>query len=189
MPAGAVHVKVSVPPFGSTPVAFNVTDEVPSPVTGLGVAVALTEGGVPAGGTAIGTVTVVVDGLVVLAPPTVKENVRLSGDATTGAVNVAVAAVALLMVMIGSPGLTICCHWNGPFVGVLPVEFRATSVPAVIGVAAAVKLATALARFWFAPLQVDAAGAALSGHGFSWPMNCVACGCGTSARFCPSWIS
>jgi hypothetical protein len=147
MPAGAVQVNVRLPPFGSTPVAFKVTIDAPSPVTGFGVAVALTDGGVPAGGTAIGTVMVVVDGLVVLLPPTVNEKVRFSGAATTGAVKVAVAALALVIVMTGSPGFTICCHWKGPFVGVLPVELRVTIAPAWIGVFVELKLATAFARF------------------------------------------
>src|SRR5258708_29131141 len=46
MPAGAVQVKVRVPPFGSTPVALSVTMEVASPTTGFGVALADTPGGV-----------------------------------------------------------------------------------------------------------------------------------------------
>src|SRR5437660_6543611 len=107
MPAGAVQVNVSLPPFGSTPVAFNVTIDVPSPVTGFGVAVALTAGGVPAGGTPIGTTSVVVAGFVVLPPPTDSWIVMFNGAATTGAANVAVAELGLVIVMIGSPGFTI----------------------------------------------------------------------------------
>src|SRR3954451_6393115 len=113
--------------------------------------------------------------------------VIFNGAATTGATKLAVAALGLVIVMIGSPGLTICCHWNGPFVGVLPVELSVTVIPAVIFVAVGLKVASALALFLFAALQALAGGAAtLSGHGLSWPMYCVGCGWGTSARFAPS---
>src|SRR5438270_13943988 len=70
MPAGAVQVNVSLPAFGSTRVAVSVTIDVPSPVTGFGVAEALTERGVPARGTAIGTDTVAVAGVLAFVPPT-----------------------------------------------------------------------------------------------------------------------
>jgi hypothetical protein len=104
-PEGALHEKVSVPPDGSTPLALSVTNVLLA--TGLaGEALANTEGGVPAGGTAIGTATTEIAGVVVLPPPTVNWNVRLSGVATTGATNVAVAEFGLVMVTNGSPGLT-----------------------------------------------------------------------------------
>jgi hypothetical protein len=152
--------------------------------TGLdGVEVAETDGAVPAGGAAIGMVNVVVLGCVVLPPPTVSEKPRLRGALTTGATNVAVGLVGFVMVTTGSPGLTICAHRNGPFSGVLPAELRVTSVPAVIGVAELVKLATACDE---APGVLFgeqlAAGVASSGNGLSCPIVCVGCGMGVSAR-------
>src|SRR6185312_690083 len=100
---GAVNVTVA--PEGSTPVALSVTNVLLA--TGLaGEALANTEGGVPGGGTAMGTATTEIAGVVVLPPPTVNWKVRFSGVATTGAMNVAVGEFGLLMATNGSPGLT-----------------------------------------------------------------------------------
>lgn len=162
-----------MPPLGSTPVAVKVT--LAALTIGLaGLEVAKIDGDVPGGGTVTATVKVVVLGCEVLPPPTVKEKPRLSGEETTGAINVAVGLLGLMMVTRGSPGFTICVHWNGPFDGVLPVELRVTSVPAVIGVVEPLKLATAcdippgvLLR------EQTTAGTTSSGKGLSCPMVCV----------------
>src|SRR6185312_14775455 len=143
-PEGALQENVSVPPEGSTPVALSVTNVLLA--TGLaGDALANTEGGVPGGGTAIGTATTEIAGVVVLPPPTVNWKVRFSGVATTGAMNVAVGEFGLVMVTNGSPGLTSWIQANGPLMGVLPVELSETRVPATIGVATAVNVARAWA--------------------------------------------
>jgi hypothetical protein len=168
-PAVCVQVKVSVPPLGSTPVAVRVTAEALG--TGLaGAELAKTDGAVPGGGGTIGTLKVVVFAVVVLPPPTVKEKPRLNGAPTTGAIKVAVALVGLMMVTCGSPGFTICAHWNGPLTGVLPAELRVTVVPAVIGVVEPLKLATAFARPPGGVLgEQPTAGVTLSGNGLSCP--------------------
>ena len=116
-----------VPPFGSTPVAFNVMMDVPSPIAGFGLALADTPGAVSGGVIAIGTETLAVEGVLIPAVPTVSWNVRLSGLATTGATKLAVAPVGLLMVTIGSPAFTICVHTNGPATGKLPCELSVTT--------------------------------------------------------------
>src|ERR1041384_3435084 len=172
-PLVCVQVKVSVPPFGSTPLAARVTVLAPSPTTGFGFAFAVTPGGVLGGATLMGTDRLAVDGVFTPACPTVSCKVRLSGAATAGAMNVAVALSGLVMVMIGSPVLTTCCQWNGPASGKLPRELSVTSVPAITGVAEAVKLATAWAALGSPGTQAWAGGAAtLSGQGLSWPTNC-----------------
>ena len=96
-----------VPPFGSTPEAFSVMMDVPSPNAGFGLALAEIPGAEFGGVSAMGTETLAVEGVLIPGVPTVSWNVRLNGLATTGATKVAVAPVALLIVMMGSPGFTI----------------------------------------------------------------------------------
>src|SRR5262249_42526326 len=118
-----------------------------------------------------------------------KPRLRPAGP-TTGAMKVAVGLVGLTIVTTGSPGFITCVHRNGPLTGVLPAELRVTVVPAVIGLAEPLKLATACAippGTLFGEQEI--AGVTSSGNGLSWPTVCVACGTGTSARRAFSWIS
>src|SRR6185312_3387735 len=83
----------------------------------------VTAGARPAGGTAIGTSTKPPFGSeagTVPLPPTINWKVGL-------------AAVGSLRVITGSPGLMICCQWNGPLGGVLAVPSRVTVIPAYGG--------------------------------------------------------
>ncbi len=106
-------------------------------------AVALAAGGVFGGGITIGTSNVAVAdcGTIPPWPPTINEKLRFCGPATTGATNVAWTLVGLLMVTIGSPGLTTCAHWNGPVGGVLAVPSSVTVIPANGGFGVDVNLA------------------------------------------------
>src|SRR5947209_13064029 len=171
-PAVWVQVKVRVPLFGSTPVAVRVMREAPSPGAGFGVALAVTPGADPGGGTLMGTITLAMDA-VWFTPPTVSWKLRLVGLATLGATKVAVALLALLMVTMGLPGFTTCAHTNGPAPGKLPVECSVTNVPETMGLALAVKLATAWAAEGSPGLQTCGGGATLSGQGFNCPIFCV----------------
>src|SRR6185312_1632694 len=109
-----------VPPLGSTPAAVRVMSEVPSPIAGLGFALAVTPGGVFGGATLIGTVTVAIEGVFTPAWPTVSWNVRLTGADTAGAMNVAVELFGLVIVTCGSTVFTVRIHANGPASGKLP---------------------------------------------------------------------
>src|SRR6185312_4361565 len=143
-PAGPVQVNVRVPLDGSTAEAFSVTGALLGTVIVVPLSVlagfvgsgpladALTAGGVFGGATTIGTVTLAgADcGTWLPWPPTASWNVKLCGPATDGATNVAFALVGLLMFTIGSPGFTICAHWNGPVGGVLAVPSSVTVTPA-----------------------------------------------------------
>ena len=110
--------------------AVSVTSE--PLATGLaGAEVAVTDGGVPAGGTTIGTITVAgAEAGVNPSPPTISWKLRFCGPATVGARNVALTLFGLLMVTTGSPGLMICDQANGPAAGVLALPSSVTVTPA-----------------------------------------------------------
>src|SRR6185437_4187632 len=131
IPAGGVKLKVRLPPAGSTPRAVSVTT-VP-PVTGFaGDELTVTAGAWPAGGTAIGTTTKPPFGSeagTVPLPPTINWKVTFCAPVTVGARKVGLPTVGSLRVMTGSPGLMICCQWNGPLGGVLAVPSRVTVIP------------------------------------------------------------
>ena len=135
-----------------------------------GAEVAVTAGGVVGGATAMGTARGAVARFVVLFPPTESWNVKVVGVATTGAVNVAVGPFAFVMVTMGSPALTICCHRNGPSTGLLPAELSVTVVPVGTGPGAGEKLATAVAFAVTPAVTQVLAGASASGNGFSCPI-------------------
>ena len=151
IPSAEAITNLSAPPVGSTPLAVRVT-VAPLLATVVGapfmVATRATDGGVPGGGGMTGTDTVAVEGAVVFPPPTVSWKLRLSGEDTTGAMNVALALAGFVIVTSGSPGLTICTQANGPFAGELPLEVSVTLVPAVIAAGGCgLKPARALAAF------------------------------------------
>src|SRR5579859_1350890 len=153
-----VQLKVSAPLAGSTAEAVRVTPAallgtvMVVPLTAGGPAneaVALTAGGVFGGAITIGTVTLAgAENGTRLPSPTISWNVRFCGPATTGAANVAFAAVGLLIVTIGSPGLTICVHWNGPVGGVLAVPSSVTVTPANGGFGLELKVGNATVVSW-----------------------------------------
>src|SRR5258708_2353080 len=93
IPAGAVQLKVRAPFAGSTALAFSVTA---APLaTGLPEALAVTVGGVPGGGTTIGTSRVAgAEAGVNASPPTISWNARVCGPATSRATKLALALVA-----------------------------------------------------------------------------------------------
>ena|SRR5450432_214974 len=104
-PAGAVQVKVSVPPAGSIPVAVRAAAV--ALANGLaGLDAMLTTGGALAGGGTTGTSTVAgVENGTSNPSPTTSEKVRVWGSVTSGATNVGLAAVVLLSATVGSPAL------------------------------------------------------------------------------------
>src|SRR5579859_440073 len=176
LPAGAAQLKVRVPFAGSTPVAASWTGEallgtvmvVAGPTAGgpANAAVALTAGGVFGGAITIGTVTLAGAEIGTRLPsPTISWNVRFCGPATTGATNVAFAADGLLMVTIGSPGLTTWVHVNGPVGGVLAVPSRVTVTPANGGFGLEVNFGSATVASW--PETQVSGGSVASGNGFS----------------------
>src|SRR5579871_557595 len=164
MPAGAIHVYVTGPPAGSMDEAVSVTGA-PLATGFAGAEVAVTAGAVPGGAVATGTRTFAVAGSVVLLPPTVSWNVSVVGEATTGATNVAVALFAFVIVTSGSPGLTTCCHTNGPLTGLLPVELSVTTVPVGTGPGAGEKLPTAVATAVTPPVTIYAVCLHVAGKG------------------------
>src|ERR1051326_3087411 len=97
IPAGAVQLKVSAPPAGSTPTAVSVTG---APLaTGLPEDETVTVGGVFGAGTTIGTSRVAgAEAGVNPSPPTISWNARFCDPATTGAMKVGFALFGLLMV-------------------------------------------------------------------------------------------
>lgn len=130
IPEGPVHVKLSEPPAGSTPVAVNVTAE-PLATGFAGDKATLIVGGVPAGGSTIGTMTVAgAEAGTDPFPPTINWNVKFCEAATVGATNVGFAVFGFLMETTGSPGLITCDQTNGPVAGVLAVPSRVTVTPA-----------------------------------------------------------
>src|ERR1051326_916200 len=129
-PLSCVQVKLIAPPAGSTAVAVSVTGA-PLATGFAGAELALTTGGVFAGGTTIGTMTVAgSEAGTNPSPPTINWKVRFCELATVGARNVALALFGLLMVTTGSPGLMICVQVNGPVIGVLAVPSSVTVTPA-----------------------------------------------------------
>src|SRR5690349_16414948 len=166
IPAGAVQLKVSVPFAGSTAVAVNVTTA-PLETGSAGDELALTTGGVPGGGTTIGTTTVAGDEAGVNpSPPTIKRKARFCGPATTGATKVALALFAFVMVTTGSPGFTIWLHANGPVGGVLVEPSSVTVTPANGGFGVDVK--TGRATELKLPGVHVSGGSVSSGNGLSW---------------------
>jgi hypothetical protein len=143
--------------FGSTGAAFGP------------VAKALMVGGVFGGGITIGTSSVAVAdcGTIPPWPPTINEKLRFCGPATVGVTKLARALVGLLMVTIGSPGLTTCAHWNGPVGGVLAVPSSVTVMPANGGFGFEVNWGRATVAN--VPGMQVSGGSVLSGKGFNCP--------------------
>src|SRR6185312_14038597 len=168
IPAGAVQTKLSAPAAGSTAVAVRVTRA--PPATGLtGAELAVTTGGVFGGGTVIGTIKEAgAEAGTVPLPPTMSWKARFWPVATVGAMKVAFALFALLMVTTGSPGFTICVHWNGPVGRVLAVPSSVTVTPANggFGMDENVGRATDVAE----PAKQVNAGVVSYGNGLSWPV-------------------
>jgi len=166
IPAGAVQLKVRTPLAGSTALAVSVTSAPPATLL-AGDELAETTGGVPGGGTTIGTSTVAgAEAGVNASPPTISWNARFCGPATTGATKVALALLAFRIVTTGSPGLTICDQANGPVGGVLAVPSRVTVTPANGGFGADVK--TGRATETKVPGVHVNGGSVSSGNGLSW---------------------
>ena len=120
----------------------------PGVTTGAGfvqLANALTTGAVPAGAITTGTIKLAgADcGTALLCPPTTRENVRFWAAATVGTRKVGLAANGSLIMTVGSPGLMICAHWNGPVGGLLPVPSSVTVTPANGGFGLEVNFGTA----------------------------------------------
>lgn len=115
-----------------------------------------------------------VAGVVEFVPPTVTWKVRFVSALTVGAVNVVVGEVGVFSVTAGSVPLLTCVQTNGPVLGVLPAELRVTTVPATMGVAEEVKLATAVAGGGVPPPEPSLVqvrlGAGDPGQGFSCPI-------------------
>lgn len=166
IPAGGVQTKVTAPLAGSTALAVSVTAE--PLATGLaGAELAVTVGGVPGGGTMIGTSTVAgAEAGVNASPPTINWKARFCGPATTGAMKVALALLAFVMVTTGSPGFTICVQANGPVGGVLAVPSRVTVTPANGGFGVDEK--TGRATEVKLPGVHVSGGSVSSGKGLSW---------------------
>ena len=145
----------------------------PGVTTGAGfvqLADALTDGGVPAGAMMTGTIKLAgADcGTLLLCPPTTRENVRFCAPAMAGTTKVGLAANGSLIVTVGSPGLMICAHWNGPVGGLLLVPSSVTVIPADGGFGLEVNFGTA--SVVIAPGTQVSGGRVLSGNGFSCPI-------------------
>src|ERR1051326_5355380 len=167
-PPVCVHVKLSVPPAGSTAVAVNVT-AAPLATGFAGDELVVTTGGALAGGTTIGTITVAgAEAGTNPSPPTINWKLRFCGPTTVGAMNVALALFGLLMVTTGSPGLMICDQVKGPVVGVLAVPSSVTVTPANGGFGFEENVGRAT-DVNVPGMQVSG-GTTSSGKGVSWPL-------------------
>src|SRR5262249_48848779 len=116
IPAGATQVKVTLPPAGEIAVAVRGT-AAPLATGFAGAELAVTAIGVFAGAVPMGIITFANPATVVLLPPTRRRKVSVVGEATTGATNVAIGEVGLVMVTIGWPGVTNCSQKKGPLTG------------------------------------------------------------------------